>query len=292
MVKIGRENKNVVAITAAMKDGVGLKKFFEEFKDRSFDVGIAEEHATTFAAGLAKENLVPVVAIYSTFLQRAFDQIVHDVCMQNLHVIFAIDRAGIVGSDGETHQGIFDVSYLSLIPNIKILSPKSTEEVEKMLRWAIKQSGPIAIRYPRGGDEFKIKPLDKIIQGKWEIVDNGQKTAIIASGRMLIKAYLTKKEYKLHSMIINACFLKPIDDKMLEFLSKKHYNILIIEDNVLSGGLTSMVSSKLMELNYKGQVMSLGFNDKFIEQGTPEELYEKENITKEKIREKIAMLEK
>ena len=292
MVKIGRENKNLVAITAAMKDGVGLKKFFEEFKDRSFDVGIAEEHATTFAAGLAKENLVPVVAIYSTFLQRAFDQIVHDVCMQNLHVIFAIDRAGIVGSDGETHQGIFDVSYLSLIPNIKILSPKSTEEVEKMLKWAIKQNGPVAIRYPRGGDEFKIKPIDKIVQGKWEIVDNGQKTAIIASGRMLIKAYLAKKEYKLHSMIINACFLKPIDDKMLEFLSKKHYNILIIEDNVLNGGLTSMVSSKLMELNYKGKVMSLGFNDKFIEQGTPEELYKKENITKEEIRKKIAILEK
>lgn len=284
LINLAKENEKIVAITAAMKDGTGLTNFFEKYPERSFDVGIAEEHAVTFAAGLSNNGLIPFVAIYSTFLQRAFDQIIHDVAMQKNHVIFMIDRAGIVGSDGETHQGIFDIAYLSLIPNIVILSPKCKEELRPMMSYAVNEKMPVAIRYPRGTDEKVLKPLNKIEKGKWEIVSSGEKTAIIATGKMVAKALSAKEKYKLKSMIINACFIKPIDEKMLKKICEDGYNILTIEDGVLNGGLGSIITCALSKMSYKGKIVTLGFDDKFIEQGTPNELYDKEKITEENIK--------
>lgn len=292
MVKLAKENDKIVAITAAMKDGVGLVDFFNKYPNRSFDVGIAEEHAVTFAAGLANENMIPILAIYSTFLQRGFDQIIHDVCMQNLHVIFAIDRAGIVGNDGETHQGIFDLSYLSLMPNLVITSPKTIKELEKILKWATEQTFPIAIRYPRGNDEIQLSPIKKINLGKWEIIEKGDKVAIIATGKMVQKAVIAKEKYNLNVMIINAIFIKPLDSKLLKWLTINEYNILTIEDNTLNGGLSSLIQMELNNLNFKGKIKSIGFHDKFIEQGSIEELFEQEKITIDEIRKTVTILKR
>ena len=193
ITNIAKKDKTVVAITAAMTEGTGLDKFSREFPNRFFDVGIAEQHAVSFAAGLALEGLSPVFAVYSTFLQRGFDQIIHDVCMQNLPVVFMIDRAGVVGNDGETHQGVFDLSYLSMIPNLTIFAPKCTEEIEPMLKYAISLKKPVAIRYPRGCDTISLKPIQKIEAGKWEIVSGGEKLALVATVRMVQRAVLAKK---------------------------------------------------------------------------------------------------
>lgn len=292
MVKLASQNEKLVAITAAMKDGVGLLEFFQKYPNRSFDVGIAEEHAVTFASGLASGGLIPVLAIYSTFLQRGFDQIIHDVCMQKLHVIFAIDRAGIVGNDGETHQGIFDLSYLSLIPNLVIISPKTIKELYKILNWAIKQDFPIAIRYPRGTDELSLKPIQKLSLGKWEIVQKGEKIAIIATGKMVQKAIIAKDKYKLNVMIINAIFVKPLDKKLLKWLADNHYDIITIEDNLINGGLASLIEIELNKNNYMQTIKAIGFEDKFIEQGSQEELYLQENITIQRIKKEIDILNK
>ena len=292
MVKLASQNEKLVAITAAMKDGVGLLEFFQKYPNRSFDVGIAEEHAVTFASGLASGGLIPVLAIYSTFLQRGFDQIIHDVCMQKLHVIFAIDRAGIVGNDGETHQGIFDLSYLSLIPNLVIISPKTIKELYKILNWAIKQDFPIAIRYPRGTDELSLKPIQKLSLGKWEIVQKGEKIAIIATGKMVQKAIIAKDKYKLNVMIINAIFIKPLDKKLLKWLADNHYDIITIEDNLINGGLASLIEIELNKNNYMQTIKAIGFEDKFIEQGSQEELYLQENITIQRIKKEIDILNK
>ena len=287
LCELAKDDDRIVAITAAMKDGVGLERFFKEFPNRSFDVGIAEEHAVTMAAGLASEKLVPVVAIYSTFLQRGFDQMVHDVCMQNLHVIFAIDRAGIVGADGETHQGMLDLSYLCSIPNMTVIAPKSLADMKKCFEFAIKHKGPVAIRYPRGGDKMELPEISKMTLGKWEVVKHGEKTAIIATGKMVQLAVESDEEYNLNAKIINATFVKPVDEKMLEKLVKDDYNIITIEDGVLNGGLYSMVLSKLNELGYTKRVVPFGFDDKFIEQGTPDELFKNNHITKEDIKKVI-----
>lgn len=292
MVEIGEKNDKVVAITAAMKDGVQLSEFFEKYPERSFDVGICEEHATTFAAGLASEGMVPVFAVYSTFLQRGFDQLLHDVCMQNLPSVFALDRAGLVGSDGETHQGIFDLSYLSLMPNMVITSPKTMKDLPKLLNWAIKSKKIVAIRYPRGGDYIDLKEIKKVELGKWEEINGGEKVAIIATGKMVQKAYLANKEYKLNARIINATFIKPLDEELLNELIKKKYNILTIEDNVLYGGLGSLISFYLIQNGFKGKMKSMGFDDKFIEQGTIEELYNQEGLTIENIKEEVELLKK
>ncbi len=292
MVEIGEKNDKVVAITAAMKDGVQLTEFFEKYPNRSFDVGICEEHATTFAAGLASEGMVPVFAVYSTFLQRGFDQLLHDVCMQNLPSVFALDRAGLVGSDGETHQGIFDLSYLSLMPNMVITSPKTMKDLPKLLNWAIKSKKVVAIRYPRGGDYIDLKEIKKVELGKWEEINGGEKVAIIATGKMVQKAYLANKEYKLNARIINATFIKPLDEELLNELIKKKYNILTIEDNVLYGGLGSLISFYLIQNGFKGRIKSMGFDDKFIEQGTIEELYNQEGLSIENIKEEVELLKK
>ena len=292
MVALGEKNKKIVAITAAMKDGVQLTEFFDKFPDRSFDVGICEEHATTFTAGLANEGLIPVFAVYSTFLQRGFDQLVHDVCMQNMPCVFALDRAGLVGSDGETHQGIFDLSYLSLIPNMVITSPKTMNDLPKVLEWAVNSKKPVAIRYPRGKDEIELKPIKKVTLGKWEIINGGEKVAIIGTGKMVQKAYLANKKYKLNAKVINATFIKPLDEELLLKLIEDNYNILTIEDNILNGGLGSMITCFLAKNNYKGRIISMGFDDKFVEQGSIEELYNQEGLTIEKIKENVELLKK
>ncbi len=290
MVEIAKKNNRVVAITAAMKNGVGLEDFFARFPNRSFDVGIAEEHAVTFAAGLANEKLIPVFAVYSTFLQRGFDQIIHDVCMQKLHVIFALDRAGLVGNDGPTHQGIFDLSYLSLIPNLVIMAPKTTKEIKKILSWSIDQDFPIAIRYPKGKDEMNLSAIDKITLGKWEIISNGKDVAIIACGKMVEKAIMTNYKYNLNLMIINAIFIKPVDEELLKWLRDNDYNILTIEDNTINGGMGSLIQGKLNSINFEGTIKSMGFNDKFVEQGSVNELFEQEKLTVEEIKKNVEIL--
>lgn len=289
LIHLAEEDKKVVAITAAMPDGTGLKCFAEKFKNRFFDVGIAEGHAVTLAAGMASNGLKPVFAVYSTFLQRGFDQLLNDVCLQNLPVVFAIDRAGIVGEDGETHQGINDLSYLSMIPNIHIVAPKCLEEVEILLKWAINKNAPVAIRYPRGGNIINtLSPITKVKEGKWELINKGSKVCIIATGKMVQHAMLAKDilyENGLNPTIINATFIKPIDKKLLENIKKEGYNILTIEDNILNGGLGCAIKDYLSNIDYKGTIRSIGYDDEFILQGNLETLYKTykldfENISK------------
>lgn len=288
LAKIGKEDNQVVAITAAMKDGTGLRKFGETFPKRFFDVGIAEQHAVTLAAGIATEGLKPVFAVYSTFLQRAYDQILHDICIQNLPVIFAIDRAGIVGSDGETHQGIFDLSYLSSLPNMTIIAPKCLEEMGVMLRWALNQNSPVAIRYPRGGDikSLEMTPIKNMKKGKWEVICEEGDIAIIATGKMVQHAIIAReklKEYGIKSTIVNANFIKPIDKELIKNFVKKGYKIVTVEDNVIKGGFGSLVLQYISELKANNTVLNLGFKDKFVPHGSTDILYKIEGLDPEGI---------
>lgn len=293
MISIAEKDNRVVAITAAMPDGTGLKNFSEIYKDRFFDVGIAEQHGATLAAGLASEGMKPVFAVYSTFLQRAYDQVIHDVCIQNLPVVFAIDRAGIVGEDGETHQGVFDISYLNPVPNITIMAPKCVEELKGMLNWAIDYNeGPIAIRYPRGGDlkDMDLSPMKVISKGKWEVIDKGENIAIIATGKMVQHAILAKRILNskgINPMIINASFIKPLDYNMIKDLSEKDYNIITIEDNVVAGGLGESILSYINKVNGKVNIKNLGFTDKFVPHGDLDNLYKMFNLHPEGIAEEI-----
>ncbi|MBZ9635906.1 1-deoxy-D-xylulose-5-phosphate synthase [Clostridium sp. FP1] len=278
IVSLAKENKNIVAITAAMPEGTGLEKFSKQFPNRFFDVGIAEQHAVTMAAGMASQGLKPVFAVYSTFLQRAYDQIVHDVCIQKLPVIFAIDRAGIVGQDGETHQGIFDLSYLSHIPNMTIMAPKCISELKSMLAFAVKQDYPIAIRYPRGGDNpnISMSSIQNFKRGKWEILFQGGKIALVATGKMVQNAVLVREKLKdmgVEVTVINACFIKPIDEALISELVHKKYSIVTIEDNIVHGGLGSLVLEYVNTLEEKTKVINLGFKDEFIPHGTVDILY-------------------
>ena len=287
MLELAEKNNNIVAITAAMPDGTGLKEFSQKYSNRFFDVGIAEEHATTLAAGMATAGLRPVFAVYSTFLQRAFDQVIHDVCIQNLPVVFAIDRAGIVGDDGETHQGVFDLSYLCAVPNIVVLAPKHLEELSVMLKWALNQDVPVAIRYPRGTDCYEgISSLKEIKYGKWEKIINGDKVAIIAVGKMVQHAMIARKSLikkGINPLVIGATFVKPIDIEMLKELVDNGYNIITIEDNVINGGFGSYVLMELSKLNFKGKFKALGFNDKFVPHGDVNLLYKDAGLDAEAI---------
>ncbi|MEN8075640.1 1-deoxy-D-xylulose-5-phosphate synthase [Clostridioides difficile] len=287
MIELAEKDSNIVAITAAMPDGTGLKEFAQKYSNRFFDVGIAEEHATTLAAGMASEGLKPVFAVYSTFLQRAFDQVIHDVCIQNLPVVFALDRAGIVGDDGETHQGVFDLSYLSAVPNMTVLAPKHLEELALMLKWAVNQNSPIAIRYPRGADCCEdITPLREIKYGKWEKIIDGEKVAIIAVGKMIQHAMIARKSLLnkgINPTIIGATFVKPIDTELLKELTNDGYNIITIEDNVISGGFGSYVLMELNKLNFKGKLETLGFGDEFIPHGDVNLLYKDAGLDAESI---------
>lgn len=270
LLKLANKEKRLVAITAAMPDGTGLCPFQEKYSKRFYDVGIAEGHAVTFAAGMAKAGMVPVVAIYSSFLQRAYDQILHDACLQNLHVVFAIDRAGLVGPDGETHQGLFDLSFLAHMPNMTIMAPKNRWELVDMLNFSVlKHNGPIGIRYPRGDASEVLKDYHSPIEyGRSEIIYKGKDIAIISAGAMMDAAYKAAEGLKslgYRPSLYNARFIKPIDEKM-DLLSYQH--IFILEDNVLTGGY-----GERMRSFFGDAVQPLAFPDKFIEQGTREELF-------------------
>ncbi|MGG7143644.1 1-deoxy-D-xylulose-5-phosphate synthase [Clostridium nigeriense] len=294
MIELAKDDDRIVAITAAMPDGTGLKDFAKEFPNRFFDVGIAEAHATTLAAGFAAANMKPVFAVYSTFLQRAYDQLIHDVCIQNMPVVFAIDRAGLVGEDGETHQGIFDLSYLSAIPNMTVLAPKHLEEIKVMINWALHHNGPVAIRYPRGTDICEdINPLKNINYGKWEKMVIGKKIAIIAVGKMLQHVLLARKELNKHGinpLIVNATFVKPLDNEMLMELVDDGYDIVTVEDNMTNGGFGSYVLMKLYELGFKNKFKALGFVNTFVPQGDINSLYKENKLDPEGIAESILKL--
>lgn len=280
LLDLAKKDERIVAITAAMIDGTGLNEFAKIYPNRLFDVGITEGHAVTLAAGMATSGLKPIFAVYSTFLQRGFDQIIIDVCMQNLPVIFAIDRAGLVGNDGKTHQGVFDLSYLLMIPNIQILAPKCLEDLPKILEYAISINEPVAIRYPRGGDILKIKSINKIILGKWEMVSNGEKLVILATGKMVQYAILAKNklENKYNPLIINAVFIKPLDNAFLDKIIKEGYNVLTIEDNVKIGGFGEYVNSILIQKGFKKKIKIMGYEDHFIDHASVDELLDLENL--------------
>ena len=290
--KLAEKDDRIVAITAAMPDGTGLKRFSIKYPDRFFDVGIAEEHAVTFAAGLAAGGLKPIVAIYSSFLQRAYDQIIHDVCIQNLPVIFAIDRAGLVGSDGETHQGIFDLSYLSGIPNMHIMAPKNKWELSDMLKFAVDFDGPIAVRYPRGVACDSMKEQRAPIEyGKAELLKKGKDIALLAVGSMVqtalfVDELLQKKG--IDATIVNARFVKPIDTDMVDTLLKDHRMIVTMEENVLCGGFGEHVLSYVQQTCPGIRVLSVALPDSYVEHGNVDLLKKEVGIDAETIADTVS----
>ena len=291
MMKLGQRYENIVAITAAMPDGTGLKRFKNAYPDRFFDVGIAEEHAVTFAAGLAAGGMKPVVAVYSSFLQRAYDQILHDVCIQNLPVVFAIDRAGLVGSDGETHQGIFDLSYLSSIPNMHVMAPKNKWELSDMLKFAVSFDAPIAIRYPRGEAydglcEFR-SPIE---YGKAEWIYEESEIAILAVGSMVktgLQVYEKLKGEGYKCSLCNGRFIKPIDTDMVDKAVKNHKVIVTLEENVLSGGFGEKVCNYMKKKSYHNNLIMVGIPDEYVEHGNVDELRKEIHIDADSIITKI-----
>lgn len=274
--KLGERDDKVVAITAAMADGTGLRRFGNVYSDRFYDVGIAEEHAVTFAAGLAKAGLKPIFAVYSSFLQRAFDQILHDVCIQDLHVVFAVDRAGLVGSDGETHQGIFDISYLSVIPNMTIMAPKNKWELSDMMKFAMEYNHPVAVRYPRGTaydglNEFR-SPIEL---GKSEIIYKGNEIALFALGSMVITAEKVAdilRENGIDATLVNARFAKPFDEQCIRDLSDNHRILVTLEENVLSGGLGEHISTFVQQEDIDMDVINIAIPNAYVEHGNVEQL--------------------
>ena len=277
LVEIAKNDNRIVAITAAMADGTGLSEFKKKYPKRFFDVGIAEQHAIGMAAGMAKSGLIPVVPIYSSFYQRAYDQVIHDVCMQNLHVIMCADRAGIVGNDGETHQGLLDMASFSIVPNMTIMAPKDFKELEQMIDFAVNFNGPILIRYPRGGEgKLKLKCNEKIVLGKSELLKEGSDVTIIAIGKMVEKAVEVADEFSkigVDAEIINARFLKPFDENKIIESIEKTKNVITIEDGFIKGGLATTVNeliakNGIIDVNIK----NCGYDDEFVKQGSVQEL--------------------
>ena len=281
LIELAKSNEKIVAVTASMKDGTGLTQFSQEFPYRFFDVGIAEQHAITMSAGMAKEGLIPVVPIYSSFYQRAYDQVIHDVAMQNLHVIMCVDRAGIVGADGETHQGILDMAFFRLIPNLIIMAPKDFKELEDMLEFAVSLKKPVVIRYPRGEEDtnIKFKNHEKIEEGKAEIIKEGENVTIISIGKMVAKALQIAEKLQQKGKeveIINARFLKPLDVETIIKSIQKTKNVITLEDGTEINGLGTaikelIVDNKLEKINIK----SIAYPDEFIPHGSVEELEKK-----------------
>lgn len=281
MRKMGDRRKDVAAVTAAMMTGVGLKRFSNMFPDRCFDVGIAEEHAVTFAAALSLGGITPVVAIYSSFLQRAYDQIMHDVCMQNLHVVFAIDRAGLVGYDGETHHGIFDFSYLGSMPNMTILAPKNLWELSDMIKFAVDYDGPIAVRYPRGEAYTGLKEFRApICLGKSEVIHEGSRVALLAVGSMVKMAEEVQKQLKermdMDAALVNARFVKPIDEELLRSFADTYELVVTLEENVKDGGFGERVLAFAEEEDLPFGVEIIALPDRFIPHGSV--LYQKKQV--------------
>ena len=271
MCDLAAKDPKIVAITAAMSDGTGLSEFAHRYKKRFFDVGIAEEHAVTFAAGLAAGGLKPVFAVYSSFLQRAYDQLIHDVALQNLPVVFAVDRAGIVGNDGETHQGIFDLSFLSSIPNMTIISPKNRWELADMIRYAVSYEAPIAIRYPRGTAYMGLKEYRKPITFQTsEVIYEEDGIAIFSVGHMMEVAEKVReklKEIGYNCSLINSRFIKPIDEHILDEMAEEHTMFVTIEENVLSGGYGEKVQDYVMRQHLPVDVLKIGVPDEYVEHG-------------------------
>lgn len=289
LLDLANKDPKIIAISAAMPEGTGLIGFAKKYKNRFYDVGIAEQHAVTFSAGLASDGLKPFVAIYSSFLQRAYDQIVHDVCMQKLPIVFAIDRAGLVGQDGETHQGVFDISFLNHIPNIAIMAPKNGYELSQMINFASKYyEGPIAIRYPRGSEADNVAGLisEDINYGKSEILIEEDTIGIICVGSMVsvgIEIHEKLKQNGFKSSLINARFIKPIDEEMIIHIGKSHEKIIVIEENVIIGGYGSEVLRLINKNNIKCEVKLFGIDDKFIEHGKRDILLELCGLNSESI---------
>ncbi len=291
MRKMGDRNPEVVAITAAMAEGAGLKRFRNMFPDRFFDVGIAEEHAVTFAAGLALGGRIPVFAVYSSFLQRAYDQILEDVCLQKLHVIFAIDRAGLVGSDGSTHQGIFDISFMTAMPNMTVMAPKNKWELSDMMKFAVAFDGPIAIRYPRGEAYCGLKEHRAPIElGKAEELKAGSQVMLLAYGSMVKKAEEVEKLLKdkgIDAGVCNARFAKPLDKAYIKGLMDKYDLIVTMEENVVTGGFGQQVQSFLNDNGYTGKVLKIAVPDEFIRHGSVSLLFNELGMDAESILEHI-----
>ena len=287
LYRLAEKNDKIVAITAAMASGTGLKNFSKRFPNRFFDVGIAEEHAVTFAAGLASSGYIPVFAVYSTFLQRAYDQIIHDVALQNLHVIFAIDRAGIVGEDGETHHGIFDLSYLSHIPNLVIMAPKDGNELKQMLDFAVNYNGPIAIRYSKGGFKNELVCTTPLKFGTAEIIKEGKDLTIVAIGKTVGTATKIQEILKDKSIeIINARFLKPLDKVTILNSIRKTKKVITIEDNVINGGFASSIKDLIVnEKNIESKFFA--YPDEFIKHGRIEEIEKLYGIDAESIAKQL-----
>ena len=291
MRKFGDREPDVVAVSAAMVPGTGLKRFGNMFPDRLFDVGIAEEHAVTFAAGLALGGLRPVVAIYSSFLQRAIDQILHDVCMQNLPVVFAVDRAGLVGSDGETHHGCFDLSYLSMMPNMTVMAPKNKWELSDMMKFAIRQNGPVAIRYPRGEAYTGLEEYRASIEmGKAEVLEKGKEIAILAVGNMVRTAVqvtenLRKKGYE--PTLVNMRFVKPLDTELLDNIKEDHSLIVTMEENVKSGGFGEQVMTYYGSRMHGPAVRIVAIEDRFVPHGSVEDLMRQQQMDSDSVTERV-----
>ncbi len=289
LIEMAEQNEKLVAITAAMASGTGLSPFEQKFPKRLFDVGIAEAHAVTFAAGLAKSGHLPVFVVYSTFLQRAYDQIIHDVCIQNLHVVFAIDRAGIVGADGETHQGVFDLSYLTHIPNMTVMAPKNGRELALMLKFAAEMNSPVAVRYPRGTASTLFEgesENEDIVFGKCEIIKKGRDIIIISGGNMFDTAYAVYEKLLIDGLtpaLVNARFIKPIDLELVKRL-KDYRHVVVLEDNVKTGGLGSAILQNAAELGILINTFThVAFPDNFIEHGSVQELYQKYKMDLESV---------
>ena len=288
LIELAKKDDRIVAITAAMKNGTGLANFAQEFPTRFFDVAIAEQHAIGLAAGFAANGLKPVVPIYSSFYQRAYDQVIHDICIQKLPVIMCADRAGIVGNDGETHQGIFDLSFFSLIPNLTVMAPKDFKELEQMLEFAYNLNAPVVIRYPRGGEgKIKFNNHEKIELGKAEIIKQGKDVSILAIGKMVTKAQEVEqilKNKNIDCEIINVRFIKPLDEEKILQSIKKTKNVITIEDNILKGGLATAIDELIIKNNLKNiQVKSYGYPDEFIKHGSVEEIEKLYGLTAKNI---------
>ena len=285
LVELAQNDDKIVAITAAMKDGTGLTEFANKFPDRFFDVGIAEQHALCMAAGMAKEGMKPVVPIYSSFYQRGYDQVIHDIAIQKLPVVMCVDRAGIVGADGETHQGLLDMAFFRIVPNLTIMAPKDFVEFENMIEFAIKLGKPVVIRYPRGGeDKYKFNKEEKIELGKAETLTYGKNATIIAIGKTVSKA-VKIAEILEKVEVINARFLKPLDVEKIKESIAKTKNVIVIEDGTSVGGLTTAIKELIVDENLKNiKFKSFAYPDKFIEHGSVEELEKRYNVDENTIK--------
>lgn len=291
MRKFGDRDEKVVAVTAAMPTGTGLNRFAHMFPQRFFDVGIAEEHAVTFAAGLALGGLKPVVAVYSSFLQRAVDQVLHDVCMQNLHVVFAIDRAGLVGSDGETHHGCFDLTYLSMMPNMTVMAPKNKWELSDMMKFAVAFDAPAALRYPRGEawEGFEDR-RDPIVWGKGEMLVEGEEIALLAVGSMVKTAEQVRRrlwEHGIRATLVNMRFVKPFDRQLLKKLTASHSRFVTLEENVITGGFGQQVASWAGKELPGVSVMTVAIPDQFVTHGNVDYLYRELGMDEQSVTERI-----